>query len=282
MTLEPCLTDKEYANLRVELKGARLPPNMDVSPFEGKTVRKPYDNKIGLILFKDTNNFITLGASDINDRDALELSMEESISTGRLELGNRAGAAGGMVYPTTNSRSLSKVTKKRNSFLLANKKSSGLTCHYINNNNEIKSYNGVYNDILMRKLNSNQKKKLMLKYTYLRSITIKEMLKRIQTIVIVYQFGLFKNMNNNPFEVLNNIIQNGSNSTFFRTFTKMNYTKFESALLVWSCSTGESRNHRALTAHVDANKSNEIETLVLFGRVPHNTKKTYLKLKRNM
>ena len=190
-----------------------------------------------------------------------------------MELGYRAGTAGGMVFPTTNSHSLSKVTQKRNSFLFANKKSSGLTCHYINDNNAIKSYNGVYNGILMRKLISNQKTKHMLKYKYLHSITIKEMMKRIQIFIVAYQFGLYKDMDNNPFELLNSIIEGQRNNNLLKTFIGMNYSHFESSLLVWSCSTGESRNHIALTAHVDANTCNEIESLVLNGRIPYNTRK---------
>ena len=273
MKINPCLEKKQYNKLKVELKGARFPPDADMSGIKGKVVSKPVDGKIGLILFEGTNNFITLGNSDIDHKDGISLSKQESISIGRLELGNRAGAAGGMVYPTTNSHSLSKVTKKRNSFLLANKKSSGLTCHYQNDSNVVKSYNGVYNDILMRKLNTNQKTKHMLEYEYLRSITIQEMLKRFQIFIIVYQFNLYKDMTKNPFELLNNILEGKKKKNLYMTFVAMNYSHVESSLLVWSCSTGESRNHIALAAHVDANTCNEIESLLLFGRIPYNTSK---------
>ena len=272
MKIKPSIDGTTYKKLKVELKGARFPINNKFSEVEIKEVAKPYDNKIGLILFEGTNNFFTLGTSGIDHNDAIFFSKDESVSIGKLEVGNRAGAAGGMVYPTTNSRSLSKVTKKRNSFLIANKKSSGLTCHYLNDNHVIKSYNGVYNDILMRKLNSYQKTKHILKHKYLQSITIQEMTKRIQTIIIAYQFGLYQDMKNNPFEVFNSIIEGKRNMNLLMTFVSLSYSRFESALLVWSCCSGESRNHTALAAHVDANTSNEIESLVLYGRIPYNSR----------
>jgi hypothetical protein len=61
----------------------------------------------------------------------------------------------------------------------------------------------------------------------------------------------------------------------------MQYSKFEVALLAWSCCSGESRNHVALAAHVDANTSNEIETLVLYGRISYNTKKNRLEIMKD-
>ncbi len=51
---------------------------------------------------------------------------------------------------------------------------------------------------------------------------------------------------------------------------KKGHSKFESLLLAWALSTGEMRNHQALYAHVDGNKSHCVETLSLFGRVPSN------------
>ena len=42
---------------------------------------------------------------------------------------------------------------------------------------------------------------------------------------------------------------------------------FDCVLLEWCCSTGEMRNHQALTAHVDGNKSHSIETMSAFGRL---------------
>ncbi len=61
-----------------------------------------------------------------------------------------------------NSHSLSSVTKKINPFSPSSN-SVSLSINYINDNNEKKSYNGVYNDVLCRIINSNQKLNMLLK-----------------------------------------------------------------------------------------------------------------------
>ena len=49
-------------------------------------------------------------------------------------------------------------------------------------------------------------------------------------------------------------------------------TPMESKLLSWACTTGEMRNHQAVKAHFDGNKSHPVETMSLFGRTPVNSK----------
>ena len=44
-------------------------------------------------------------------------------------------------------------------------------------------------------------------------------------------------------------------------------TYFECVLLEWCCWTGEMRNHQALVAHMDANKSHPLETMQVYGRL---------------
>ena len=47
-------------------------------------------------------------------------------------------------------------------------------------------------------------------------------------------------------------------------------TKLESILLSWACTTGEMRNHMAVCAHYDGNKSHPVESMTLFGRMATN------------
>jgi hypothetical protein len=53
-------------------------------------------------------------------------------------------------------------------------------------------------------------------------------------------------------------------------------------LICWSCSTGQMHNHTAIAAHTDGNKSHEIETLSLFGRLNSRHKKIIHKEVNNM
>ena len=132
MKIDPCLEKKEYNRPKVDLKRVKFPPNMELSALESLAVKKPCDGKIGLILFQGSNNYIPIGNSKINHRDAIELSIDESILLESLRLGIGLELhEEWFILPQI--VTLSKVTKKRNSFLFANKKSAGLTCHYANN-----------------------------------------------------------------------------------------------------------------------------------------------------
>ena len=53
-------------------------------------------------------------------------------------------------------------------------------------------------------------------------------------------------------------------------FIKMGHSELRAKLLSWACSTGEMRNHQAVNAHYDGNKSHPVETYTLFGRLSVN------------
>mgnify|MGYP005710053313 CR=1 FL=1 len=76
-------------------------------------------------------------------------------------MSSRSGEASGLVYPDTNSKSLCDATKKKPSVLLQRKTSLGCSVHY-DNDGEKKSYNCIYNQIRMQKLDKRQKKNLVL------------------------------------------------------------------------------------------------------------------------
>ena len=91
---------------------------------------------------------------------------------------------------------------------------------------------------------------------------MREMITRIKTIVIVKSLGLIDD-EENKLKALNNILEDDMATV--ELFKKNSL--FELMLLAWSCTTGEMRNHEAIKAHRDVNKSHKIETLKLFGRV---------------
>jgi hypothetical protein len=49
-------------------------------------------------------------------------------------------------------------------------------------------------------------------------------------------------------------------------------TDFECVLLKYACETGEKRNHQALHAHTDRNRSHPVESMMFFGKVPEDNK----------
>ena len=221
---------------------------------------------------------------DLQDDDVITMCKEETHCIIDGVTGGRAGAASGIVFPETNSHSLSKVTQKTNSFMIAQKYSVGMICIYENDKGDIKAFNSVYNDLFMNRLQKSKKKRQLFTSPSFRRITIQEMISRIQSYIVAYHFGLFQDMSINPFEKLNNILENKPlYSCALQCFEKMGYSKFEGALLVWSSLTGEMRNHQSVSAHVDGNTNHEIETLTLFPRIAINsTKKTYMSEDKDM
>lgn len=230
------------------------------------------------------NNFIIIDNLNLLDEDVISLCKEESRAIINGVTGGRSGAASGMVYPDTNSHSLSKVTQKPNSFMIAQQHSVGMKCIYENDKGEIKSFNSVYNDPYMNRLQKNKKQRLLFSSPEYRRIIIQEMISRIQSFILVYHFGMFNDMTKNPFEKLNRILEKDPMYTnTMNCFITMGYSITESALLVWSSLSGEMRNHQSVSAHCDGNTNHEIETLALFPRIPVNCdKKVYMSDDKDM
>ena len=184
-----------------------------------------------------------------------------------MEYGGRSGACGGVVYSTTNSHSLSKVTKKTNSILSTHVNGVGVTCSYENNAKETKSYKSIYNDLLMQRMGHESKCASLLNDEILRMVTLKEMSSRINAYLLACELGLVNDDEVMTLSKLNEIYYaNEPYAQQMILFQSKGHSRFESMLLVWSASTGEMRNHQSLAAHVDGNKSHCMETLSLFPR----------------
>ena len=275
---------KDYKNHVNELKGADLSLIRNESIYKDKAITLPNDCDLGLVLFNRNKNFVLMDQLSLQDEDVINISKEESHSIIKGVTGGRSGAASGIVYPETNSHSLSKVTQKPNSFMIAQKKSVGMVCVYENAQGEIKSFNSVYNDLYMNRLQKKKKERQLFSNPSYRRIVLQEMISRTQSYIIVYHFGLFQDMTINPFEKLNSILDKQPLYTYsLQCFQNMGYSFFESALLVWSSLSGEMRNHQSVSAHCDGNTSHEIETLTLFPRIAINSQtKTYSCPNRDM
>ena len=101
-----------------------------------------------MFLFKKNNDFIIIDDSNYGKIEIKHMATIDNESISKFESGGRSGACSGVVYSTTNSRSLSKVTKTSNSLLSSHVNGVGVNCSYENKNGDIKSYSSVYNDLL--------------------------------------------------------------------------------------------------------------------------------------
>jgi hypothetical protein len=238
------------------------------------SITLPNDNLIGLIKLEDTDNFIILDRLPNKLKDIVSVSKDETKSISSLTTGSRSGSAGGFVHKESNSSSLSKVTQKTNSILVSSKSSVSSICVYENDNGETKKFSSVYNDIFMNRISSASKYKMLMSSLSFRTISIHEMLSRLQSFIIVKQLKLKVDVSEDIFDNINKVINNSKTSLVVKKFMELGHGYFESVLLAWSCSSGEMRNHTSVHAHCDGNKHHPIETLTLFARMPPSSKPT--------
>ena len=118
----------------------------------------------------------------------------------------------------------------------------------------------------MRRLTSKQKFKEALRSTGYQRIIISEMISRLRTFVLVHHLNIVP-IHSTIFSFL---CCSKDRNRMENEFIKIGRSPFESKLLAWACSTGEMRNHQAVNAHYDGNKSHPIESYTLFGRLSVN------------
>jgi hypothetical protein len=116
------------------------------------------------------------------------------------------------VFRSTNSKLLSKCTKREPSILLRNKYSVGGTVVYRTEDSTIKSFNSVCNQINMRRLTKGQKRKYILSNKSIRKIHINEMITRLHALVIKYDASATPTCNH-PLEDMSNFIKKTKKDT---------------------------------------------------------------------
>ena len=255
-----------YNEVATSIMGARLPPNMDISTLNPNVVSCP-DYEFGLIKLPRKNDFIIITKSQFNELSVLEQSLNEMKYISKGAIASRAGAAGGVMLPFNECRSLSKVTLN-DRVLCARKKSVGMSVSYRNNEGVVKGRNAIYNDLYMKRYDSKQKFRLVKSSLAYQRLLIREMISRLKAFFILDHERLIPI--HKSLEGFKNV--DGNRLMMEKIFVTMGRTNFESKLLSWACSTGEMRNHQAVSAHVDGNKSHPVETMSVFGRLPIDSK----------
>ena len=258
---------KDYKKSADLINGSFFPHDFNFAKVANCALEVPSD-KVGVVRFSHEDDFLMIHPTKIKTKYMVKVSLDECQVIQSLKKGGRAGSAGGIVTPATDSHSLSKCTEKSSTVLMAKQKSCGMGCTYLNANGDVKQYSMVYNDVMMNRVSPNQKKATLLSSRAERSIVVQEMTKRIESFCVANELRLMNKENRLNLENLNRIFENKKISTFVKALKQSGCTSIlRSCLLEWACTTGEMRNHQALCAHVDGNKSHPVETLNIFQRL---------------
>jgi hypothetical protein len=130
---------------------------------------------------------------------------------------------------------------------------------------KIKKVNSIYPDLAMDRLTANSKRKRACIDRNLRMKLIGEMKSRIYFLLIL----VMKNMGsaNELFKSFGTAVDRIKNGGKKWKSEDSLLTDFECVLLEYACGTGEMRNHQALHAHTDRNRSHPVESMMIFGKV---------------
>ena len=257
------MSKKQYRERGIEIEGGYMDKSFTSEVLDKCAIEAPKDGCIGIMKFHDKHDFLMFVPTDMNKTDVLNLSKDETEFMKTLPKGGRAGAAGGVVDIDTDSHSISTGVKTETMILIPRPRGVGVSLIYENKKGEVNSMQSIYNDIYMQSLNTAAKTnqiKLSLSY---RHILICEMISRIKTYAIAFSLGIIDNTIN-PFTDFNDLFT--SKKELIAYFNR-GHSFFHAVLLSWASTTGEMRNHQAIAAHKDGNKSHPIETYSIFGRV---------------
>ena len=202
-------------------------------------IEAPDNECIGVMRFHDEHDFLMFVPTNMNKKDIIKFSVEETEFMKNSEKSGRAGAAGGVVDIDTDSHSISSGIKKDTMIFVPRPQGVGVSIIYENKFDEVHAVNSIYNDIYMQSLKKGQKhNQIKLSMSY-RHILICEMITRMKTYAIAYELGMM-DISKNPFEGFNNLFSEMKTSI---DLFMVEHSYFHAILLSWAATTGEMRNH---------------------------------------
>ena len=260
-----------------EINGAALPNSFDSENNRwnlGQIIKNPGDGSFGLVQFGN-GDYAAIGSVKISNEVIEKLSRSETTCILKSKVGKRSGSAGGFLHPCEDEEvkkdtiSMSKCTQNHRFLSTSNGTGTALTMHYLNKE-KIKKVNSIYPDLAMDRLTANSKRKRACIDRNLRMKLIGEMKSRIYFLLIL----VMKNMGsaNELFKSFGAAVDRIKNGKKKWKSEDSLLTDFECVLLEYACGTGEMRNHQALHAHTDTNRSHPVESTMLFGKVPQDNK----------
>jgi hypothetical protein len=256
------------------IAGGKHPKDFQYHP--SQLAHNPGDGSIGLLLLGD-NDFAMVDTSYISNEAIYELSAQETGSILDMDAGSRWGVAGGRFQVSDNKdhdvQSLSPATKHDRVFIAKESSSSTLLdVLYINYDRErgkptVELFGSLYNEVLMKRKNKREKRNDTLKCKYLREKYLSEMKSRLRCFCVMDKYGL-RNTNHDHWQSFKAAVSRTTNGVVQEwRMADHKLTLFDCVLLEWCCSTGEMRNHQALSVHKDGNKSHSVESMQAFGRI---------------
>jgi hypothetical protein len=257
-----------------EINGAALPNSFDSENNRwnlGQIIKNPGDGSFGLVQFGN-GDYAAIGSVKISNEVIESLSRSETYSILKSKLCKRSGSAGGFFHPCEDEEvkkdtiSLSKCTRNHRLFTTSSGTGTAVTLHYLNKE-QLKRVNSIYPDIAMDRSTASSKRKKAYIDGSLRMKLIGEMKSRLEflMILVVKNMGSAKELFRSFAAAVKRVQQDKTDSEWKSADACL--TDFDCVLLEYACGTGEMRNHQALHAHTDSNKSHPVESMMLFGKV---------------
>jgi hypothetical protein len=123
----------------------------------------------------------------------------------------------------------------------------------------------VYRDVLMSRNEKEKKHTLIENDVNLQIKMIFEMKSRLSFLLVLVHKEL--ELSSEIFSTFAGVVMRVKNNNSSWPSWR---TKFECVLLGYACGTGEMKNYQQIFNHKDGNKSNLVESMMVFGRVPTN------------
>lgn len=282
---------KETFHWRMSAQGGRHPKTCDFRYDKGQTLKNPSDGTFGLVTWDaiGVNNtkqldFAMIGSLGLENGDVVDICRNECNKILDMESQKRFGAAGGMTIPHHSNihDNLSLATcdaarGHRQYVNVAMKRATNAPCVYINiYSGRLVKLGSNQCDVLMARLSKNGKRLQMRREGSQVRKTLLEMRSRVKALLVTRHFGLdgcLTPTDKGIFDSLRETLQRLESWNLRKNWINVGRSlgivlgMWDVVLLEYACGTGEMRNHQALYAHVDGNKSHFVESMTLFGKV---------------
>lgn len=241
----------------------------------------PDDGSLGLVSWLTANGTTDFAVVDtlekVSNETIVDLSRRETVRITELRTSKRAGAAGGFVVPSFDpqfnpSYCTGCTEGNRIFYRLPGAKATNIGVRYINPKTDVvQQYGSVYADPYLYRADKRKKLQTMKDFESERIKTIAEMRSRLRGFAAVEITNLTKGAPIWESFIASIGIAESTQLAWKALDPRLSF--FDIVLLEWACSTGEMRNHQALAAHVDGNKSHFMEAYTVWGKVPTNEEK---------
>jgi hypothetical protein len=220
----------------------------------------------------DNDDYACIGSLPLPDKLIVDIAKKDTQQIPLVGFSSRCGSAAEPHYVSENGvncRGRSACTKGTNHVLAkksAKSHNPGYSIEYINVNKKEEGIKRrtLYKDIYMARLGKDTKHELVENDVDLQMRMIAEMKSRLSFFLLLVHTKL-ENAHDLFLTLAQAAIRVMEDDKLWPE-----HGDFERVLLEYACGTGEMKNFVQLGSHVDGNRSHLVETMTVFGRVPHN------------